>query len=199
MAFPGFLTHTWFLGGDEDYKKDIKFFFVLVYWIEVLYNSYKPSRGSPDLQINTTDIAVGGCEMAVVRELIRTEENGNISFGDYGLDTKSKLSDFDHKGDMYKVKTFKEITKLERNGVFVYESVPGTAVFDLEQTDGNMGFRVEGQGDAQITVGLEENMEYEIFIDQESTGKMRTNLGGKLSFSVELANESSTEVKIMKL
>lgn len=137
--------------------------------------------------------------MAVVKELIRTEENGNISFGDYGLDTKSKLSDFDHQGDMYKVKTFKEITKLERNGVFVYESVPGTAVFDLEQANGNMGFRVEGQGDAQITVGLEENMEYEIFIDQESTGKMKTNLGGKLSFSVELANETSTEVKIMKL
>ncbi len=76
--------------------------------------------------------------MAVVKELIRTEGNGSISFGDYGLDTKSKLSDFDHQGDMYKVKTFKEITKLERNGVFVYESVPGTAVFGLEQTDGSM-------------------------------------------------------------
>lgn len=136
--------------------------------------------------------------MAVVRELIRTEENGTISFGDYGLDVKSKLSDFDHQGDMYKVKTFKEITKLERNGVFVYESVPGTAVFDLEQTDGGMSFCVEGQEDAQITVGLEENMEYEIFIDQESTGKMRTNLGGKLSFSVELSEGASTGVKIVR-
>ncbi len=137
--------------------------------------------------------------MAVVKELIRTEGNGSISFGDYGLDTKSKLSDFDHQGDMYKVKTFKEITKLERNGVFVYESVPGTAVFGLEQTDGSMCFSVEGQGDAHITVGLEENMDYEIFIDGESTGKMRTNLGGKLSFSVELANEAAAQVKIVKL
>lgn len=136
--------------------------------------------------------------MAVVKELIRTEENGTISFGDYGLDVKSKLSDFDHQGDMYKVKTFKEITKLERNGVFVYESVPGTAVFDLEQTDGSMSFCVEGQEDAQITVGLEENMEYEIFIDQESTGKMRTNLGGKLSFSVELSEGASTGVRIVR-
>ncbi len=136
--------------------------------------------------------------MAVVRELIRTEENGTISFGDYGLDTKSKLSDFDHQGDMYKVKTFREITKLERNGVFVYESVPGTAVFDLEQTDGSMSFSVEGQGDAQITVGLEENMEYEIFINEESTGRMRTNLGGKLSFSTELSEGISTGVRIVK-
>ena len=31
---------------------------------------------------NTIDIAVGGCEMAVVKELIRTEGNGSISLGD---------------------------------------------------------------------------------------------------------------------
>ena len=54
--------------------------------------------------------------MAVVKELIRTEENGAISFGDYELAQKSKLSDYQHQGDMYKVKTYKEITKLERNG-----------------------------------------------------------------------------------
>ena len=65
--------------------------------------------------------------MAVVKELIRTEENGTISFGDYEKNQKSKVSDYPHQGDMYKVKTFKEITKLERNGMFVYESVPGTA------------------------------------------------------------------------
>ena len=57
----------------------------------------------------------GHREMAVVKELIRTEENGAISFGDYELAQKSKLSDYQHQGDMYKVKTFKEITKLERN------------------------------------------------------------------------------------
>ena len=73
--------------------------------------------------------------MAVVKELIRTEENGAISFGDYELAQKSKLSDYQHQGDMYKVKTFKEITKLERNGMFVYESVPGTAVFNLTQSE----------------------------------------------------------------
>ena len=137
--------------------------------------------------------------MAIVKELIRTESNGSISFGNFELKVKSKVSDFDHQGDMYKVKTFQEITKLERNGVFVYESVPGTAVFELEQTDGDMSFRVEGGEDAQITVELEENMDYEIFINQESTGKMKTNLGGKLSFSVELQNGAVAEVRIVKL
>ena len=58
--------------------------------------------------------------MAVISELIRTEADGTISFGNYELDQKTKVSDFEHKGDLYKVKTFKEITKLELNGMFVY-------------------------------------------------------------------------------
>ena len=99
--------------------------------------------------------------MAVVKELIRTEENGAISFGDYELAQKSKLSDYQHQGDMYKVKTFREITKLEKNG-------------------------------------MEPDTEYEVFIEQASTGKMKTNLGGKLSFSVELGNAARVEVKIVK-
>ena len=52
--------------------------------------------------------------MAVVEELIRKEEDGTLSFGNFELDTKKKLSDFEFEGDLYKVKTFKEITKLEK-------------------------------------------------------------------------------------
>ena len=78
--------------------------------------------------------------MSVVKELIRTEENGKISFGNYGLAQKSKVSDFEYDGDIYKVKTYKEITKLERNGMFVYESVPGTTVLDLEEKEDKMSF-----------------------------------------------------------
>ena len=50
--------------------------------------------------------------MPVINELIRSEKDGTLSFGNYKLDTKSKLSDFEHCGDSYNVKTFKEITKL---------------------------------------------------------------------------------------
>ena len=136
--------------------------------------------------------------MAVVKELIRTEENGTISFGDYELNQKSKLSDYQHQCDMYNVKTFKEITKLERNGMFVYESVPGTTVWNLEQNGSEMSFAVEGPEDAQITVELEAETQYEVFIDDASTGRMETNLGGKLSFSVELGNAAKVNVKIVK-
>ena len=136
--------------------------------------------------------------MAVVKELIRTEENGSISFGNYQLDQKSKVSDFQHQGDVYKVKTFHEITKLERNGMFVYESVPGTAVYNLTQDGSTMSFQVEGAEDAQITVEMEADTEYEISISGADAGTMKTNLGGKLSFSVELGDTDSVEVKIAK-
>ena len=125
--------------------------------------------------------------MSVINELIRTEANGTLSFGNYSLAAKSKVEDFEHEGDLYKVKTFKEITKLERNGMFVYESVPGTAVFNLTQSEAQMDFHVEGPEDAQITVEMEPDTEYEVFIEQASTGKMKTNLGGKLSLAWNLA------------
>ena len=136
--------------------------------------------------------------MAVVKELIRTEENGAISFGDYELAQKSKLSDYQHQGDMYKVKTFKEITKLERNGMFVYESVPGTAVTEFAVTDTTVTFKVEGFEDAQITVQLEDDCEYEIYEDGVGVGGMKTNMSGKLSLSVELNEGREVEVKIVR-
>lgn len=136
--------------------------------------------------------------MAAVKELIRIEENGTISFGNYELAQKSKLSDFAFQGDIYKVKTFREITKLERNGLFVYESVPGTAVFGLVQDGEHTEFQVEGPEDAQVTVELEADTEYEVQINGTATGKMKTNLGGKLSFNAELENADCVEVKIVK-
>lgn len=137
--------------------------------------------------------------MSVVKELIRTEENGKISFGNYELAQKSKVSDFEHDGDMYKVKTYNEITKLERNGMFVYESVPGTTVLNLETKENGLSFVVEGPQDAQITVELEEDTEYKIFINNADAGQMKTNLGGKLSFSVELEQAEQVAVNIEKL
>ena len=127
--------------------------------------------------------------MSVVSELIRSEADGTISFGDYSLGAKAKLDNFEHQGNIYKVKTYKDITKLECNGMFVYESVPGTAVSHLNTADDGMSFDVEGPEDAQITLELEEATEYEITIDGVSAGRMKTNLGSKLNISVELGDK----------
>ena len=137
--------------------------------------------------------------MSVVSELIRTEADGTISFGNYELPAKSKKSDFELDGDLYKVKTFKEITKLERNGMFVYESVPGTAVSHLKATENGMSFTVECPTDAQITVELEEETSYQVFVDDKEVGEMKTNLGGKLVLSVELDSTESAAVRIEKM
>ena len=51
-----------------------------------------------------------------------------------------------------KVKTFKEITKLEKNGMFVYESVPGTSVYNFVETADGVEFTVEGGADEKEKV-----------------------------------------------
>lgn len=137
--------------------------------------------------------------MAVVEELIRAEDNGSISFGNYLLNAKTKVQDFEFGGDLYKVKTFKEITKLERNGLFVYESVPGTAVNNFAATEKGLDFFVEGLEDTQITVELEEDANYKIFIDDINIGQMKTNLSGKMVLSVEFNCGNNTHVKVVKL
>lgn len=136
--------------------------------------------------------------MPVVSELIRSESDKTLSFGDYTLDTKSKLDNFEFQGDLYKVKTFKEVTKLERNGMFVYESLPGTAVEHFVATETEVEFKVEGDNDAQITLELEPETEYDILVNGNDSGSMKTNLGGKLSLSVELDPQVEVNVKIVK-
>ena len=136
--------------------------------------------------------------MALFEAIIRKEADGTISFGDYTLEQKTKVSDFEHNGDLYKVKTFKEITKLEKNGIFVYESVPGTSVNGLFITDKEVRFSVQGEEDAQITLELEPEKEYKIFLDDINVGKMKTNLGGKLVFSVELEPQCVSNVRVVK-
>ena len=137
--------------------------------------------------------------MKTVESLIAKEKDGTLSFGNFTLPEKSKLSDFAHEGDLYKVKTFYEITKLEKNGLFVYESVPGTSVFNFRSNGDVVSFGVTGKEDAQITLELEPDKEYEVFIDGASAGRMKTNLGGKLVFSVEAKEDTATAVEIKRV
>lgn len=136
--------------------------------------------------------------MAVVEELIRTEENGAISFGNHLLSEKAKKEDYECAGDMYKVKTYATMTKLERNGMFVYESVPGTSVENFVETASGVTFKVCGAEDAQITLGLNDDTEYKVYVDGVSAGHMKTNMGGKLVISLELAGSAEQEVKVTK-
>ena len=109
--------------------------------------------------------------MAVVEELLRSEADGTISFGNHLLESKAKAENFEHCGDLYKVKTFKAMTKLERNGMFAYSSVPGTSVLNFSETADSVSF---------------------------SIGTMKTNLGGKLNISVELEENKEVGIKVTR-
>ena len=83
--------------------------------------------------------------------------------------------------------------------MFLYESVPGTSVLNFKETEKGVEFVVEGNEDAQITVGLMDDQEYEVFINGASVGTMKTGLGGKLSLSVELEAAGEVPVKIVEV
>ena len=137
--------------------------------------------------------------MAVVEELIRSESDGAISFGNHKLEKKAKVEDYQHGGDLLKVKTYREITKLEKNGSFLYESVPGTSVLEFTEKPDGVEFVVEGDEHAQITVGLADDRAYEVFVGGESIGAIKTHFGGKLSLSVELETAGEVPVKIVQI
>ena len=134
--------------------------------------------------------------MAIVTTLLCRQADGKLGFGDYTLPEKKKVEDFENAGSVYKVKTFAEITKLEKNGMFLYESVPGTSVTDFEETENGVAFVVEGSSDSQITLGLLEDAEYEVCVGEECVGTMKAGLSGKLSISASLNAGQEVLVKV---
>ncbi len=136
--------------------------------------------------------------MPGIEALIQTEQDGSISFGNFSLNEKSKEQDVEHQGDLYKVKTFYEITKLERNGMFVYESVPGTAVDHFTENDEGVSCRVEGYKTSQVTVQLEEETPYQIFENGELTAEITTNVSGKLAVNLDLEDGKPIDLEIVK-
>lgn len=136
--------------------------------------------------------------MAVIEELIRVEDNQTISFGNHLMETKKKVLDFEVDGNLYKVKTFNEITKLEKNGILLYESVPGTTVHYFAMDEKKTSFSVEGEDDAQITMELEPEKDYKIFIENVQVGKVKSSLAGKVTFSLDFGN-GEQKVKIEKI
>lgn len=109
------------------------------------------------------------------------------------------MEDYQHAGDLLKVKTCKEITKLEKNGMFLYESVPGTSVLHFGEKEDGVEFIVEGDEDAQITIGLTDDRAYEVFVDGTSIGAIKTGFGGKLSLSVEIGAADEVPVRVVQI
>ena len=126
--------------------------------------------------------------MAIVNELIKVENNGAISFGNYQLPKKTKLMSFEVGGNLYDIRTFNEITKLNKDEGLIYESIPGTAVHNFTMQDKLITFKVAGMAESQITMELSPDTDYNLFIDELKVGKIKSNLAGKIVFSVDCRN-----------
>ena len=64
--------------------------------------------------------------------------------------------------------------------------------------DKEIDFSLTGKGDIQITMELQAEKDYEVIVAGDSLGVMKTNLGGKLTFSVEADETSKKDVKIVE-
>jgi hypothetical protein len=136
--------------------------------------------------------------MAVVEELIRLESDGSISFGDYLALSKQKVPAFKVKDDTYYVKTFEEITRLEKNGKLLFEAVPGAAVHNFITTDKGTKLSIEGIDDVQVTMELEPETEYRVIVDDFNVGSVKSSLAGKIAFSVDTSGKIK-EIKLEKM
>lgn len=136
--------------------------------------------------------------MAGIKELIRTEEDNTLSFGNYELPAKGKVSDYVFDGDIYKVKTFRDLTRLEKNETFAYESTPGTVVTDYKETEDEVSFIVSGFQDTQIIVAVDDDTEYQVCVDDAVIENYETSLSGKIVISLELEPGCVKKVSICR-
>ncbi|MDR1532530.1 MAG: endosialidase [Clostridiales bacterium] len=136
------------------------------------------------------------------QEVIRLEDDQTISFGSYAVKRKQKADGFEVNGNIYNVKTHNEITRLEKNSKLLFESVPGSAVRHFKASEVPappevpvppevlvpvVSFELEGAGDTKVTLELEPSQEYRIFINGADVGSAKSNISGKVNFSVYLS------------
>ena len=76
--------------------------------------------------------------------------------------------------------------------------LPGSAVENFNVTENEVTFKVYADEDVQFTLELEPESCFEVIINGESTGKMSTNLSGKLSVSVEIDEDKLANIKVVK-
>ena len=102
--------------------------------------------------------------MAVVKEIIRVEENGTLSFGNYELKEKTKVLDFEAEGRLYKAKTFYEVTKLKRDGAAAH-TLDCEASLDTGEI--NIYIGVDGEKELLRTIKGGESLDETIILDNK--------------------------------
>lgn len=134
--------------------------------------------------------------MAIIKEVIRINDNNTLSFGNYKVTEKQKVADFKFGEDVYKIKTHNEVTKLEKNDKLLLETVPGASIHNFLMNSDGIAFEAYGVGNTEVVVELQPDTEYEIKVDDVVIGTSKTNFSGKLNASCELNTDNSKKYTI---
>lgn len=135
--------------------------------------------------------------MSIIQEGIILNDDKTLSFGNYESSEKIKVTDFNVDGNIYKIRTHNEVTRLSKNGNLLLETVPGATVHNLSIKENQAIFSIEGLGDTLVTLELEPNTNYSLFINDVNIDKIKTNLSGKINFSTTLSNDIQ-KIKVEK-
>ena len=133
--------------------------------------------------------------MSIIQEGIILNEDKTLSFGNYEVTEKIKVKDFNVDGNIYKIRTHNEVTRLSKNGNLLLETDPGATIHNLNIKEKETTFLAEGLSDTLITIELEPNTNYSLFINDVNIDKIKTSLSGKINFSTTLSKEAQ-QIKI---
>lgn len=120
--------------------------------------------------------------------IISRNESGGLDFGGFAFEKKQKQDGFSAGGNVYKIKTHNEITRLEKNDALVFETTPGSLITDFYINDALCAFDARGLGDTHITVELLPETQYRLVEDDVNISDCKTNKSGKIMFSAELSD-----------
>lgn len=127
--------------------------------------------------------------MGVIEKGMITNEDGSISFGNYETTEKVKIDQYMVGEDEYKLRSYNQVTRLSKNNVLIFESVPGVTVHNFKFTKNNIEFSLEGNKDVQLTLELEPLTTYKIILNGKLVDEQEANaISGKINFSLELAD-----------
>ncbi len=121
-------------------------------------------------------------------EIIKINEDQTLTFGNYQVVEKQKVADFEYKGEKLAVKTHKEITVLKSNDNLVVETVPGTVIENFSAEEGSVAFDIQGYKQTIVTLGVEPEVEYNVYIDGVKIDILTSKPSGKASFSLDVEN-----------
>ena len=121
---------------------------------------------------------------------IIVEAAGGLSFGNYTAKEKIKVNDFEHMGNIYSLRSHNQVTRLEKNGEMLIETVPGAAISNFTLDDAICSFDIAGAANVQVTLGLAPEVTYHLRVAGDVSEEITANRSGKLSFGAELSREA---------